>query len=71
MTASGAAFVVSGAVALALAVVSPDARLQLGGLAAASAAVGLLLQSLDRPSVEERWDVSGRGDDPQRDDGGE
>lgn len=43
------AFVLSGALALALAVASDDNRLELGVLAVISAAVGLAVQALSRP----------------------
>jgi membrane protein implicated in regulation of membrane protease activity len=48
ITTASAAFVLSGVIALVLAVLSDDVRLQLGGIAAASGALALGLLRLDR-----------------------
>jgi hypothetical protein len=61
MTAASAAFVLSGTIALVLAIFSADVRLELGAIAALSGALALGLLALDHRS-------GGRQPEAERDD---
>jgi hypothetical protein len=73
LTTTSAAFVLAGAIALVLALLSDDARLELGGVAAVSGALALGLLTLgrshDEPPEDERGEVLGDAQDPISDGG--